>query len=423
MDELSPGPLFKPRTWWYRFVMLFIKLLTVVLPAPRPMLLVGRASAVELCRMIVRFGHRHVFLVTDEMLVKLDFVTRLKGELEARDIEVTVFDKVQPDPAFETVDEGAALLREKGCDAVLAIGGGSPMDAAKVIAACVTSARPARKLSGILKLKAPTLPLYVIPTTAGTGSEMTLAAVLSDHAEQVKEPIVDPRLVPSAAALDPELMLGLPSAVTAASGMDAMTHAVESYLSRHASPETDRLALAAVRLIAEYLPRCYEQGDDLAAREAMAIAANYAGSAFTKANVGYVHAVAHQFGARYHTPHGLANAMVMPYVLDYSKPAVTGRLADLARAAGLGGEGDEQLADAFIVFIRSLNERLGIPAELEALRPADIPEIARGALKEAHYLYPVPRYMDRRCCEALVRRMLPETASTGEQSASTDQAA
>ncbi|MGK7295073.1 MAG: iron-containing alcohol dehydrogenase [Candidatus Wenzhouxiangella sp. M2_3B_020] len=294
---------------------------------------------------------------------------------------------------------------------MLAIGGGSAIDAAKVIAAKVTSKKPVARLTGILKLKAPTLPLYAAPTTAGTGSEVTLVAVLSDREARIKRPVVDPKLVPTAAALDPRLTVGLPPAVTAASGMDAMTHAVESYLSRHATQDTDRLALAAVRMIARHLPRCFADGNDLEARQALLIAASYAGSAFTRANVGYVHAIAHQFGARFHTPHGLANAIVMPYVLEYTRPAVERRMADLARAAGIEGEPDAVLADRFIQHIRDLNAELGIPGYLQDLTPSDVPRIAKAALKEAHSLYPVPRYMDHRCCEEIVARMLPPSVT------------
>jgi len=407
MIDKSPGPLFGLRTLLYRARMLALKGLTMLVPVPSPMLFVGADSTRELDRAIARFGARHVFIVTDATLVELGIIKPIVEHLRSLEVRTTIFDRVTPDPDFTLVDAGAAELEAAGCDAVMAVGGGSPMDAAKVIAARVTSNKPAARLTGILKLKAPPLPLYALPTTAGSGSEVTIAAVLSDRDAQLKKPVVDPRLVPAAAALDPKLMLGLPPGVTAATGMDAMTHAVESYLSRHAAPDTDRLALAAVRMITRHLPRAWADGSDIEAREAMTIAASYAGSAFTRANVGYVHAIAHQFGARYHTPHGLANAIVMPHVLDYTRPVAEKRMADLARAAGVEGEADAELADGFIQRIRDLNAALGIPDHLTNLRRSDVPAIARAALKEAHSLYPVPRYMDRRCCEALITRMLP----------------
>ena len=394
-------------TLLYRARMVALKGLTMLVPVPRPLLFVGADSTRELNHAIARFGARHVFIVTDTTLVELGIIEPIIEHLTSLEVRTTVFDRVEPDPDFELVDAGASELEAAGCDAVLAVGGGSPMDAAKVIAARVTSNKPAAELTGILKLKALPLPIYALPTTAGSGSEVTIAAVLSDRKAQLKKPVVDPRLVPTAAALDPSLMLGLPPGVTAATGMDAMTHAVESYLSRHAAQDTDRLALAAVRMIARHLPRAHADGSDMEAREAMAIAASYAGSAFTKANVGYVHAIAHQFGARYHTPHGLANAIVMPHVLDYSRPAAQKRMADLARAADVEGGADAELADGFIQHIRDLNASLGIPDHLADLKRTDVPAIAAAALKEAHSLYPVPRYMNRRCCEALITRMLP----------------
>lgn len=407
MIDKRPGPLFGMRTLLYRARMLALKGLTMLVPVPRPILFVGADSTRELNRAIARFGARHVFIVTDATLVELGVIQPVVDHLASLEVRTTVFDRVTPDPDFALIDAGAAELEAAGCDAVLAVGGGSPMDAGKVIAARVTGNKPAAELTGIMKLKAPPLPVYAIPTTAGSGSEVTIAAVLSDREAQLKKPVVDPKLVPVAAALDPKLMLGLPPGVTAATGMDAMTHAVESYLSRHATPDTDRLALAAVRMITRHLPRAWADGSDIEAREAMAIAASYAGSAFTRANVGYVHAIAHQFGARYHTPHGLANAIVMPHVLEYTRPAAEERMAELARAAGVAGETDAELADGFIQCIRDLNTELGIPSDLAPLKRADVPAIARAALKEAHSLYPVPRYMDRRCCEAVIHRMLP----------------
>jgi alcohol dehydrogenase class IV len=207
-------------------------------------------------------------------------------------------------------------------------------------------------------------------------------------------------------------MTGLPPPITAATGIDALTHAVEAYLGRWATPYTDGMALSAVGLIFENLPKAYHDGKNLVAREKMALASTYAGLAFTRANVGYVHAIAHQFGGKYHTPHGLANAIMLPVVLEYSAPAVTGRLAQLAVRAKLGhdGEGDDALAQRFLDGVRALNAELNIPTTLEALREADIPALARAACAEAHLGYPVPRYMDEATCAALIRQVLPKPA-------------
>jgi alcohol dehydrogenase len=297
-------------------------------------------------------------------------------------------------------------LRAEGCEAVLAIGGGSPMDAAKVISAAATNDRPLARLEGLMKVRKAPMPLYALPTTAGTGSEVTLAAVVSDTDTHTKKFFVDPKLIPLMTALDPELMLGLPAPITAATGMDALTHAVESYIAKTSTDQTERYAVAAVRLIFENLPKVYADGSDVEARKAMALASYYAGFAFTRTSVGYVHAIAHHFGAFYGTPHGLANAIVLPHVLEFSADAAAGRLAALARAIGLDAADDAAGARAFIDAVRGLEEVVGIPSTLDALRREDIERIATGALAEAHANYPVPRYMSEQECQAMLARML-----------------
>jgi alcohol dehydrogenase class IV len=264
-------------------------------------------------------------------------------------------------------------------------------------------------LIGNFKVKQAPLPVYCVPTTAGTGSEVTLVAVISDAAARAKTPVVDGKLMPVMAALDGSLMTGVPPAITAATGMDALTHAIESYLSQRADERTMPLAVAAVRLIFGNLARACENGADLDARQAMAIASNYAGLAFTQTNVGYVHAIAHNLGGLYHTPHGLANALVLPHILDFSEQAAQARLAELARVIGCGAPGDSEaaLARRFIESVRELARRIGIPERLEALRAADIPELARRALAEAQGFYPVPRFMGQAQCELILGKLLP----------------
>jgi alcohol dehydrogenase len=388
-------------------------LLTRLMPIPQPTLLVGPGSSARLGKMIAGFGHEKVFIVTDATLVRLGLLTPLTEALELADTPYAVFDEVTPDAPIPLIERGLRAFNDHGCDALVAIGGGSAMDAAKAIAiASANRHKPLRKLAGYFKgLHAPP-PVYAVPTTAGTGSEVTVAAVIADPERKTKLVIVDTRLVPKVAALDPELMIGLPPAITAATGMDALTHAIESFLGQWATEATDALALTAVGLIFGNLRTVYQRGDDMDAREKMALASAYAGMAFTRANVGYVHAIAHQFGGHYHTPHGLANAMVLPHVLRFSAPAVTGRLARLAIRAGLGEENqnEEVLADRFLEAVDTLNRDLGIPTTLDALREADVPALAAAALKEAHAGYPVPRYMGKADCEDLIRRLLPTQA-------------
>jgi len=380
-----------------------------VLRASQPILLTGPGSAQQMCRDMAMLGARRVLIVTDAMLVKIGLIAPLKEALEAAGVECAVYDGVEPDPTHAQIEAGLALAREQGSDAILAVGGGSPMDAAKVIAACATNDKTIAELVGNFKVKKPPLPIYAVPTTAGTGSEVTIAAVVTDTVAQQKTPVVDPKLVPVMAALDASLMLGLPPHVTAATGMDALTHAVESYISAFSNDETRRLSAAATQMIFANLPRAYDDGNDIEARQAMAIASTYAGIAFSKASLGYVHAIAHNFGGMYHTPHGLANAIILPHVLDYSRDAAAPRLAELAVKIGAGthAEPAQVLAQRFIDRVRELSRHIGIPEKLDALRGGDVPVIAERALAEAQGFYPVPRYMDKEDCEAVIRKMLP----------------
>jgi len=380
-----------------------------VLRASQPILLTGPGSAQQMCRDMAMLGARRVLIVTDAMLVKIGLIAPLKEALEAAGVECAVYDGVEPDPTHAQIEAGLALAREQGSDAILAVGGGSPMDAAKVIAACATNDKTIAELVGNFKVKKPPLPIYAVPTTAGTGSEVTIAAVVTDTVAQQKTPVVDPKLVPVMAALDASLMLGLPPHVTAATGMDALTHAVESYISAFSNDETRRLSAAATQMIFANLPRAYDDGNDIEARQAMAIASTYAGIAFSKASLGYVHAIAHNFGGLYHTPHGLANAIILPHVLDYSRDAAAPRLAELAVKIGAGthAEPAQVLAQRFIDRVRELSRHIGIPEKLDALRGGDVPVIAERALAEAQGFYPVPRYMDKEDCEAVIRKMLP----------------
>ena len=407
--------LFQLRLLAYRFAKMFLKPVVKLVPQPRPVLFVGPDSASQLCRMMAAFRFERVLIVTDAMLVTLGLVDPIRKALEIGGIAVSVFDGIQPDPTYEVIARGHQAARAHRSDAVLAVGGGSSIDAAKVIAAMATTDKPPQKLVGFFKLTKPMLPLFVIPTTAGTGSEVTVAAIVSDPETHAKAAVVDPRLVPTAAALDPLVMKGMPQPLTAATGMDALTHAVEAYTNRWPVAETALHSVAAVRMIFANLPRAYANGEDLEAREAMALASFYAGLAFTKAFVGYVHAFSHKLGGHYGTPHGLGNAITMPYVLDFVQEAAwaQARLADLAVAIGAGqpSESKAALAGRFIERVRELNREVGIPKKLDALKAADIPAIAREAMIEAHRDYPVPRNMSLAEAEALLRRMLPQAAN------------
>ncbi len=328
-----------------------------------------------------------------------------------------VFDAITPDAPIPVIEKGIAFYEKHRCDAVVAFGGGSPMDAAKTIALAVANRKHPRTLVGYFKGRHAPAPIYAVPTTAGTGSEVTVAAVISDPETNRKLVIADTRLVPTMAALDPSLMTGLPRHVTAATGMDALTHAIEAFVGQWSTDYTDRMALAAVSMIYDNLRVACRNGRSLVAREQMALAATYAGLAFTRANVGYVHAIAHQLGGKYHTPHGLANAIMLPHVLAFLSPAITKKLAVLAVRAKVGkaGERPAVLAKKFLASVEALNRSLGIPRYLDALREEDIPELAKAACWEADTNYPVPRYMSPDTCADLIRQVLPKGTRRGKR--------
>ncbi len=382
--------------------------LAKLLPDKVPLTFVGAEAVRELCASIGHGGITKVLIVTDRVLVDIGIAGKVAGALTEAGVEHSLYAGVEPDPTFSQVDAGFAQYRQDGCEGVLAVGGGSPMDAAKMIAALATNSRPLAKLEGRFKVRQAPAPLFAVPTTAGTGSEVTIAAVISDDATHAKKFFLDPKLLPQMVALDPTLMTGVPPAITAATGMDALTHAVESFVSKASNPQTETYAKNAVRLIFANLPAAYANGQDLAARKAMALASYYAGLAFTRTSVGYVHAIAHNFGAHYKTPHGLANAIALPHVLDFSLDAARTPLAHLADLIGLAGNDDASKARAFIAAVRDLMNEIDIPDKLAALQADDIPTIAESALAEAHMNYPVPRYMrymSQQECQSVLARM------------------
>ncbi len=403
---------FALKVFFFKVWQFMLKISTPLLFFRTPHLFTGPGSSLKLCEHIAAQGVRNLLIVTDAMLVKLGLLKPMQDKLTQLGVSVVVYDGVMPNPTIEQIENGLAMLKQHQCTAILAIGGGSSIDAAKVIAARATNPYKIVHMSGLMRVAFKLLPLYAVPTTAGTGSEVTIAAVVSDPSNTRKFAIMSPRMVPIAAALDGALMTGLPPPITSATGMDALTHAVEAYISRNHTSKTDAEALEATRLIMQNLPTAVKNGGNVEARQNMALASFRAGVAFTTAGVGYVHAIAHNFGAYYHVPHGLANAIILPRVLDFSKPNCTPRLAKLAEVSGLkkGNESDAQLADAFIARVRAMNQEFGIPTQVDKLKADDIPAITDKALTEAHLFYAVPRYMDTRECEAFIRQMLPKAA-------------
>ena len=377
-------------------------------PQPRPLTFTGPGASLQLCRTVGQFGIGSLLIVTDTPLRELGLLDDILGALEAAGVETRVYDGVLPDPTEKVVDEGIALLHAHACAAVLAVGGGSSIDCAKVIALGSANRCNAEDCVGLNKCKLPALPFFAIPTTAGTGSESTCIAVISDNETHAKNGVIDHSLIPRIAALDPVLMQGLPPALTAATGMDALTHAIESYIGTLGNADTDFFSLAAAKLIFEHLPEAYEDGANLQAREAMALASYYGGLAISQTLVGYAHAISHNLGAKYGIPHGLGNAMALPHVLECLQGDATRKMAELALHAGIGesGESPSVLAQKLVDRVRTLNRRIGIPETSEAIQASDIEELVDLALAEGSS-YPTPRYFDRGECRSLIERLVP----------------
>jgi alcohol dehydrogenase class IV len=358
------------------------------------MLLKGPGSVARVPEILKSEDVSPVLIVSDQHLMKIGLADRLLRSLDEAGILYHIFDNIEANPSTDTVEALRAFFLEKNCRAFVAIGGGSVIDAAKAAAARI--ARPNKSLSqlgGFLRVLRRTPLIVAIPTTAGTGSETTIAAVVTDSATHHKYSLSDLPLIPRYAVLDPELTAGLPPAITAATGMDAMTHAVESYLCRFISAKTKRKCTDAVSIIFKDLPTVYTNGTDLKARENMLNASYLAGGAFTRAGLNYIHPIAHTLGGLYNIPHGLANAVVLPHALLYYGSVVQKKLARLAAAAGIPikGKSDAEAAAAFVSAIQTLNRSLGIPDRIVEIRDEDIPTMINWALKEANPFYPVPK--------------------------------
>jgi len=396
----------------YRTSQLVMKEALKVLKLPIPPVLKGPGMVRRFPEIIKLTGVNKILVVTDRPLLSLGLLDPFLCALETTGIESVIYDKVQPNPTFENVEDGLALYQKSNCDGVVAFGGGSPMDCGKIIAAKVTNHKSIPKMRGLFKLTHKLPPFFAIPTTSGTGSEATICGVITDVKNHEKFAINDPKLVPLATVLDPDLTLGLPPALTATTGMDALTHAVEAYIGNFDTPFVKEKAMSATDVIINNLESCYHNGQDKDLRLNLAQASFDAGLAFTRAYVGYVHAIAHAMGGYYGVPHGLANAIVLPYVLEFSRESAAEKLAELAYFSGLGEpmDDDKTLSFQFIEKIKSMNEAMGIPMVIEALRANDITFLAKRILKEANPTYPVPRIMHfTECCDIL-KQLCPETA-------------
>lgn len=351
-----------------------------------------------------RLQTKSVLLVTDKAVRRAGLTESFEKLCGRMGIRCVIYDRTRPNPTVRNVEEAWIMYRDGECECLAAIGGGSAMDCAKAVGARVTyPKRTLCQMEGTLKLFRRLPPLIAVPTTAGTGSEITPTAVLTDEGAKHKYTMNNFVLIPRYAVHDPEMTATLPPALTATTGMDALTHAVEAYIGRSTTGETRSLAKKAVRLIFENAERACRNGDDAEARRNMLLASYYAGNAFSKSYVGYIHAVAHSLGGQYNIPHGLANSVLLPYGLEMYGKAVYGKLHELAIAAGIAEEKEtpEAAAKRFIAAIRGMNERMGIPDRLSGIRREDIPAMAAYADREANPLYPVPVLMDAKELEML----------------------
>lgn len=377
----------------YRTVQLTFRAVLPLLPYREPTVI---SSCDELGKVLLSERATSVLILTSKSIVKNGLVACVESALNKSGVKYVIYEKVRPDPTVENVNEALSVYRENACDSIIAIGGGSVMDCAKAVGACVAyPRRELKKMVGVMRVLRRTPTIIAIPTTAGTGSEATLAAVITDTETHGKYAMMSFSLIPRYAVLDEKFTYSLPPHMTATTGMDALTHAVEAYIGRSTTKKTRALALEATRLIFENVEKAYADGYDREARKNMLIASYKAGVAFSESYVGYVHAIAHSVGGRYGTPHGFANAVIMPHVLEAYGRSAHKKLHALGVAAGACSARDslETGAEKFINAIRELNARMDIASTISEIEMSDIGDMARLAEKEANPLYPVPKLM------------------------------
>ena len=401
--------MFWMKKCWYRIYQRTLMIAMCFMNWSEPELLEGEGAVLKLPAFIKNKGIGKVLVVTDKGLMSLHLLDGLFNELSSEGIEYVVYDGVQPNPTINNIEECRNLYINNNCQGFIAFGGGSPMDCAKAAAArAVKPKKSVRKMRGYLKVGKRIPPFFAVPTTAGTGSETTLAAVVTDPSTHEKNAICDPVLRPKYAVLDPVLTLGLPPHITSTTGMDALTHAIESYIGKSNVKSTIRYAEEATKLIHANLEKAYSNGKDIEARTNMLKGSFYAGAAFTRAFVGYVHAIAHNLGGMYGTPHGLANAVILPYVLEWYGSKIYRRLAKLADLIGITNDNMsvEEKGKAFIEEIKRMNKAMNIPEKFDFIKEKDIPILVKRALKEGNPGYPVPKIMKPKDCEQVIRLLM-----------------
>lgn len=345
--------------------------------------ILGQGAVDDAIKQIAELGFKKAFIVTDKPLASLGYAQKIVDKLASVGISATIFDEAQANPTVGNVNAGLARLKEKGADCIISLGGGSPHDCAKAIALVATNGGKIEDYEGLDKSPKPALPQIAINTTAGTASEMTRFTIITEEKRHVKMAIVDKHVTPFLSVNDPELMVGMPASLTAATGMDALTHSIESYVSTAANPITDACAVKAIELIAQYLPTAVNEPKNMQARDNMAYAEFLAGMAFNNASLGYVHAMAHQLGGFYNLPHGVCNALLLPHVEKFNQRAVKGRLDEIGDI--LVANNADLKADDVIGSIEKLSALVGIPKSLSAfdvVKKSDFPTLAENAMKD-----------------------------------------
>ena len=351
----------------------------------------------ELLKVLEEQNYDNVMIVTDEGVRSAGLTKDLEKFLTDNGVSFHVYDKTVPNPTTQNVEEAVKMYKDNNCQCLIAFGGGSPIDCAKGVGARLACPnKTLNDMKGLLKINHKIPLLIAIPTTAGTGSEATLSAVITDSKTHYKYPINDFDLIPNYALLDAKLTVGLSKQMTATSGMDALTHAIEAYIGRSTTASTRRNSLTAIKLIFENLETAYNDGANIQARKRMMKASYKAGLAFAKAYVGYVHAIAHSLGGEYNVPHGFANAVILPHVLKQYGKSAHFKLWKIAKFTGLCDEKTKKEEGARLVIekIEQMNKNMRIPTKIEGINRLDIPKLARTASKEANPLYPVPKLMN-----------------------------
>lgn len=374
-----------------------------------PVIIKGENSFENLTKLLKSYNKKNVLLVTDNTLHNLKMDEKVYTYFDKENINYTLYYNIDANPTIKQVEEGVNVYVSNKCDCIVVIGGGSPMDCAKAIGARVSNPKKSiNKMKGILKVRKKLPLLIAIPTTAGTGSEATLAAVISNPESKEKFPIEDSKLIPCYAILNPSLLVNLPDKVTSTTGMDAYTHAIEAYIGKANTTKTKQSAILAVQLVNKYLYVSYKEPTNLLAREKMQEASYYAGVAFTRAYVGYVHAIAHTLGGFYHVPHGLANAIILPKVLKLYGKSVHKKLAELYDTIHINSDlSIENKANLFIEEIEKLNEDLNIPNNLKGIiKEQDIDLMIKRAMEEAIPLYPTPELWDYDKFEIIFKELM-----------------